>query len=578
VELVEGAYVMMQPRADWRHVLKLAREKGWGKTSDPAVFQPVDNSPVGDANATETPDNDSGEGAQGDIAQLIQPGQRFIRVSDAALDTNVEQLNLLMEPTVFTQATSLVRLSRAHDAEIVDDVKRAADQLVIARVTKGWSRTHAMSECEFYRFDKRARAENAWVRCSCPDELVGVWMDQGDWPKLKPLDAIARAPFVRADGSICDQAGYDAGSHALYIPSEAYPAIPEAPTRADARSALDGIRRVFDQFPWETPASESAFLAHVLTEAARLAVDRVPMFWYSAPNAGTGKSLLSEMAAIIVHGTEPALRPWVQNGDELRKTLFASLLAGDRSIAFDNVPTGHKARAPELCAFLTSAVWKDRKLGVSETHAVPNRAVVSASGNNVTPVSDLARRCLVVRLDANTERMKERRFKIDNLRGYVMAHRDQLLVHALTVIKAYHAAPTVHGLPVPLPSFERWSRMVRDPLLWLGLPDPCETQSETDDETGSLGATFEKLVSHFGECEFTAIDIAGLAGGVADSHGELTALLLQSGCSEPHSSVKVGYWLRGERGKISAGFKLVHGIRSSHGMKFRFKRVNEDLS
>ena len=76
------------------------------------------------------------------------------------------------------------------------------------------------------------------------------------------------------------------------------------------------------------------------------------MFWYTAQYAGTGKTLLSETPALIVHGVEPAGRPWVTNNhEELRKTLLASLIAGDRSIGFDNLPNGTKARSPELCAF-----------------------------------------------------------------------------------------------------------------------------------------------------------------------------------------------------------------------------------
>jgi hypothetical protein len=558
------AHKTADPRTDYRHIFTLARKRGWGTTSEASKFpvvaeagQPIDDPP-----------------SEMDLER------RTIHVIDAALPTNVKELSEIMRDEVYTQGVRMGRLGREN---LDDSIRRGTDQLHIVRVSCGWARVRLTELATFMVPSGQSRR-----KVSAPAPLVDAWMDQTDWPPLRPLDAIARAPFVREDGSICDTPGYDNQSRTLYAPSCDYPPVPGSPTLDDARVALNEIRHVFDQFPWDTPEAESAFIAHILSEAARLALDRCPMFWYSAPNAGAGKSLLSEMPSIIVHGSEPALRPWVQDGDELRKTLFASLLAGDRSIAFDNVPTGHKARAPELCAFLTSAVWKDRKLGVSETHAVPNRAVVSASGNNVTPVSDLARRCVVVRLDANTERLKERRFRITNLRGYVMEHRARLLVHALTVIKAYRSAWSVDpksgiayspvGL-VPLPSFERWSRLVREPLLWLGLPDPCETQSETDDETGSLGDTFTRLVAHFGEREFTGRDIAGLSGGIADSNGELSSLLMHSGCSEPHSPLKVGFWLRGERDKVSAGYKLVNVRRDRTGtVRWQFKRVEERLA
>jgi hypothetical protein len=72
--------------------------------------------------------------------------------------------------------------------------------------------------------------------------------------------------------------------------------LEQAPVRPQGRS--DAV-----------PAARSAFVSHILTEAVRLAINCVPMFWYTAPNAGTGKTLLSEMPAMIVHGVEPAVRP-----------------------------------------------------------------------------------------------------------------------------------------------------------------------------------------------------------------------------------------------------------------------------
>lgn len=543
------------PRSDFRHIFTLARGFGWSATSAPDVFPVIERS---------------------EAAPLADPPpplaeKPIVQISDDKLVENVAQMNKIIRPEVFTQGNMLARLGRDN---LDDEIRRAADQIVMLPVTTGWSRVHFTDIAQFMRFVKK---DDVWVPCSCPTDLANVWADQGDWPELRPLDAIARAPFVRADGSICDQPGYDARSRALYIPSMEFPAVPETPTRDEAMDALARLLAPFDQFPWYTESARCSFAAHILTEAARLAVDRVPMFWYTAPDAGTGKTMLSEAAATIVHGSEPAVRPWVQDGDELRKTLFASLLAGDRSIAFDNVPTGYKARAPELCAFLTSAIWKDRKLGVSETHAVPNKSVVSASGNNVTPVSDLARRCLVVRLDANSEQMRERRFKIPNLRGYLLQHRGDLLICALSIIRAYSLAPAI-GL-VPLPSFENWSKLVREPLVWLGLPDPCETQkTETDDESGSVAGIFERLSQHFGATPFTCVDVARMVGSITDTNGDLSSMMLNSGCMEPSSPQKIGYWLRSLRDKNSGGYKLVNAGESRVGMKWQLKRLNEDLA
>jgi hypothetical protein len=171
-------------------------------------------------------------------------------------------------------------------------------------------------------------------------------------------------------------------------------------------------------------------------------------------------------------------------------------------------------------------------------------------------------------------------FKIPEgmLRPYVMEHRPQMLVDALTVIKAFHAAKSIPKMPVALQSFGAWSRFCRDPLIWLGLADPVVTQKETDDETTSVGNVFERLYQQFGDRTFTGLDVAHLVNGLADPNGELANELMENGCSEPNQPKKVGYWLRGCRDRISSGLKLTHAGDTRTGVKWRFTKMNEDLT
>jgi len=299
------------------------------------------------------------------------------------------------------------------------------------------------------------------------------------------------------------------------------------------------------------------------------------MFFYNAPSAGTGKTLLQTAASIIAHGTVPALRPWVGDGDEIRKTVYASLLAGDRSLLFDNVPGGVKIRSAELCAAITAEKWQDRKLGESESKAVPNRAVFSASGNNVNPAGDMARRSIIIRLDANTEKLSQRRFEIDDLESYLVRERPNLLVDALTIIRAYRRTPaTDTTMPVPLAAFEQWSHFIREPLIWLGLPDPVETQKgDANEDAQTLSAAFGVLAVRFGVGKFSGVDIAHAAGGISDMNGQLVNLLIAAGCKEPNSPHKVGYWLRSNRDKVFGGMKLVAGVHTMTGMTWQFVKV-----
>jgi hypothetical protein len=537
-------------RTDYRHVFSMAISRGWNKsrTSAAGDFTPVEDVPAGDTDAGGEPET------------LVLP---ILRLIPGALAGNVKEISRHLQGTVYNQGTVQVRLSQ--DA-LDDGIRRDPNSLKLLQITPGWLRVRIGGSMQVV---KPVRG-GAFTPADVPAEYVSAFMDMTENPNLRNLRAIQRSPYVRLDGTINDTEGYDEQSGVIYVPNTDYPPVPSNPTKADALKALDELLAPFAEFPFASAASRSAFAAHVLTEAARVALDTVPMFFYSAPDAGTGKTLLSVMPSLIVHGFEPAVRPWLSDGDETRKTLFASLMAGDRSVAFDNLPTGYKVRSPELCAFITSVIWKDRKLGVSETYALTNTAVVSASGNNINPVGDMARRSLIVRLDANSDRLRERRFSISDLRWHVMEHRPQMLVNALTIIRAHQLSP-LQDAPIDLPSFNRWSRLVRNALVWLGMEDPVVTQKEeADDESGNINFIFSALLRHFGDREFNAVDVARLAGSLSDTDEALKNVLVSSGCKNPNDPGMIGYWVRASRGRIGAGMKLVPAGRNTQGSKWKF--------
>ena len=551
-----------QPRTDYRHIFNMARQRGMQKVAPVTAFEPVPEP---------APNSDLVDVMPAEVS-AAPGGHTPIHLSEAEFSNITKQLEQVISPYVYTQGSHLVRTSEAHDD---GEIQRSSDALMLIGMTKGWARIRFGELCDFKKYLKSA---DEWVSVAPPAEHINAFLDRGGWNILRPLDAIARSPFLRVDGSICDVAGYDKRSRTLYVPSADYPPIPEHPTREDALAALARLREPFNEFPWKEEASESAFVSHILAEAARLALDTCPMYVYDAPMAGTGKSTLQEMGARIVHGTQPAMRPWVADEDELRKSIYACLMAGDRSIWIDNVPDGHKIRSAVLETFLTATVWKDRTLGESTTNSIQNKTVVVVSGNNLTPVGALARRSLVVRLDANTEHLRDRVFRIPNPRRYVMGHRPQMLVDALTIIKAY-ISDQVDGMPVTLPSFERWSQLAREPVIWLGMADPVLTQlHETDDEVRNIGPIFGKLLMNFGERTFTAGDMARIVGSLADENNELGDMLMQMGCAEPSNPTKVGYWLRAAKDKIGGGLKLVHAGHTNQGVRWQLKTLNGDLT
>ncbi len=504
------------------------------------------------------------------------PEKPILQLADKDWPQLIKQAQqILSNAGIFRQGNMLVRIGESQEiAKDASEFNSRRDPLQgsLISVSAEYICEVLTEGATIEKYDGRSKR---WTQTKCPYALAKAVLNRGTWPYIRPLSAIVHAPFIREDGTICDLSGYDEDSAAYLIPNAEFPSVPDQVSKAQACEALDTLLGPFKEFPFQTEAMRSAFVAHILTEAARLAIDRAPAFWYTAQYASTGKTMLSEMAVRIVHGVEPAVRPWVSDGSELRKTLFASLLAGDRSIAFDNLPTGCKVRAPELCAFLTSAKWQDRKLGESSVPTVANTPVVSASGNNVTPAGDLARRSVVIRLDANTPELKGRVFEIDDLRGHVREQRVQLLIAALTVIRGHQHSS--HKGPTPLASFERWSRFVRDPLLWLEMEDPLDSQSETDDESGKIGEAFSLLAAAFGERAFTPGQVLAHVRSIINADGQVSTALQNGGCSDPHDAQKIGYWLRECRDKFGAGHKLEWlPVSQGHSKRYRFK-LNADL-
>ncbi len=482
------------------------------------------------------------------------PLRASVELRGGELYLYVDAAQRLLAGDVYVRGRGLVRVGRA--PELVSALHRCLtrrnSQHVIVPVTPEWIRLQLTARADFKRRDERRRI---LVSVDCPAHLAVNIVSSGEWPYFRPLDAIATAPFLRADCSVCDTPGYDAASRVFYAPSQEFPEVPRRPSREDAQQALRVLLAPFDQFPFATPHAQAAFVAHILTTVARHAIDVSPAFLYTAPLAGTGKSLLASMPSLIALGVPPAIRPYVDESEELRKVLFSALLAGDSCLLLDNVPSGSKVRSPTLCAFVTSEVYSDRRLGASESPQFLNRSTVTLTGNNLTPSGDFGRRSVIVRLDANRESLKGRDFKITDLKAHIVERRPQLLVAALTIIRAYVLAcpPTERALP----SFETWSHIVRDPLLWLGCADPVLTQdAEADDEIEPLREAFVQvsLCRDLRLAAFTAREITELVA--KSGAGPLRDAIEAAGCADATNVLKIGYWLRTNRDRVAGRWKL----------------------
>jgi hypothetical protein len=311
-----------------------------------------------------------------------------------------------------------------------------------------------------------------------PSWLVQELEARASSPGIRELHGVIHEPCLRRDGSVLDEPGYDERTRLLYLPCSGRVTIDQFPTRDDALVSIENLLEIVRDFPFVDEGHRTAWLAALLTPFARFAFSeaRAPLFMIDANSPGTGKSTLADVVGLIATGHPMPRNVYPQSDDELRKLITSLVLAGMRITLFDNV-SGALGSA-SLDAALTGSTWCDRVLGRNAiTEPLPLFTVWFATGNNLMLNGDTHRRTLQIRLESDDERPEERsHFAHPNLRRWVTDKRESFVRDALTVLRAYHAA----GRPVvtmePWGSFDEWSKHVRAPLIWCGLPDPAVTR------------------------------------------------------------------------------------------------------
>jgi len=405
-----------------------------------------------------------------------------------------------------------------------------------------------------------------------PDWLVQAIHQRGDYGSVPKLAGIVRTPALRPDGTILQDAGYDSATALLLLPSCSFPEVPESPTLQDAQNAVAELFDVVADFPFESDAHRSIWLACVLTMLARPAIGGpCPLFVFDANTRGAGKTLLADLAGIVTTGSPLARQPWPKGDEQVRKMLTSILMEGWPAVLFDNVTS--TLGGASIDAALTGTVWQDRVLGESRTTGqLPLTTVWLASGNNVELATDTARRVLMARLECLEEHPEDRvDFRHVDIRQHVRAGRSRLAVAGLTLLRAYFAAGCPDGGIPQWGSFEAWSRLIRHAIVWAGCADPWQAREtvRTADRTAEL---LQLIHAGIEEADLdgnglTTADIVQLleAPVVADSVDRWSTLrtAMTELCGAKLQSKKIGYGLRKFRGRVCAGKRL--DSRPGHG-------------
>lgn len=339
-----------------------------------------------------------------------------------------------------------------------------------------------------------------------------------------PLDQIRRCPFVREDGSICQEPGYDPASRAILVPGSGLEGIevPENPTPEQVAAARELILETWlGDMPFPAPADRANALALAITPFVRGHFERVPLAVVDGLQMGVGKNKLADCVAIVVTGEQARPMNFVDEKEELRKQITSAFSSGSELFVFDEA---HTIDGAALAQALTASTWADRILGVTRIAEFPNRVTWVSLGNQVKVKGDLVRRVYRIALwprYANPQDRPADTFRHPGVSGleledWTRANRAALVRAVLVLVRAWFAA----GRPAPsrrlsFGSFTPWERMVGGIIEHAGVPGFLghleSWRSEADEGSQFTVAHLAWLREQFGDREFKATEVRSKA-------------------------------------------------------------------
>jgi hypothetical protein len=363
----------------------------------------------------------------------------------------------------------LVRILRDHDDD--GSVRRGDGVPAISFLPPPALRERLTKHIEFTHFVQRGDLAVEVLTHPTP-WLVAAIDARGEWPGLRPLKGVSDVPVLRPDGSLWQTPGYDTQTGVLYAPSAEFPEIHDQVGLDDADAAIEKLHEVVCDFAFDGPT---------------------PLFLIDANIRGAGKGLLAQTIGHLVLGREMPVSSYAHDTEEMRKKITSIAIAGDRVIHLDNLEGAFGNDA--LDRALTTTRWKDRILGKSQEVDLPLIPVWYGTGNNVQVAADTARRIIHVRLDVLEERPEERTgFRHPQLLSWIGRERPRLVAAALTILRGYvNAGRPRQDIPA-FGSFEGWSSLVREAIVWAGQPDPCATRDRLAEQADTSADALVQLI------------------------------------------------------------------------------------
>lgn len=334
---------------------------------------------------------------------------------------------------------------------------------------------------------------------------------------LPRLETVAAAPFFDARGELVASPGFHSESATWLDLPDGWQdqLVPSALTEAHlmwAKSIV--LDDLLTDFPFTADSDRAHAVAALLLPFVRqMITGPTPMHLVEAPTPGSGKSLLSELVAIVALGEVPGSTTLTRDENESRKKITAILSRAAPIVTIDNLDGG--LWSSQIASAITSSRWEDRILGKTKMVVLPNRALWLVSANNPDLSMEIARRCVRIRLDPGEEQPWTRTgFKHDPIREWAKENRQDLVRALLMMVRSWVDAGSKPGTQT-LGSFESWSHVIGGILGHVGMNDflagTTEFYAAADPESGEWGAFIDAWWDRFGSVPVRTGDLLQLA-------------------------------------------------------------------
>jgi primase-polymerase (primpol)-like protein len=190
--------------------------------------------------------------------------------------------------SLFQRANALVVVRR--DEARTKGIERPPGSPQIVELPQATLREVLTKVADWRKPKAKKKGEVRAVPAHPPTWCVAAVAARGQWPGIRHLEAVVEAPTLRRDGTLLSKPGWDERTGVFYAPNANFEPVHESLTREQAVEASRQLLDLVEDFPFAGEAHKGAWLASLLTPAARFAIDGpCPCFVFDASTPGSGK-------------------------------------------------------------------------------------------------------------------------------------------------------------------------------------------------------------------------------------------------------------------------------------------------